>query len=114
MTELRLSDLSTARQDFVRRCQRLDRGTIRDLEVHDGEPVFGPNTEVLRDLKLDGDEAPRPEQDLTDFVVSKEIRRLVSMLDVLQNGIIEQIEVRAGLPRRVIFKAADPAHRKLP
>src|ERR1017187_668686 len=100
MTELRLSDLSAARQAFVRRCQRLGRGTIRGLEVHDGEPMFGPKTEVLHDLKLDGDEAPRPEQDLSDFVVSKEIRRLVSMLDALRNGTIEHIEVRTGVDRK--------------
>jgi hypothetical protein len=108
MTELRLSDLSASRQDFIRRCQELDHGTIRGLEVHDGEPVFGPKTEVLHDLKLDGDEAPRPEQDLDDFVVCKEIRRLVSMLDAFRNGTIEHVEVRTGVPRRIIFKATDP------
>src|ERR1019366_9421651 len=61
---------------------------------------FGPKTEVLHDLKLDGDEAPRPEQDLGDFVVCKEIRRLFSMLDAFRNGTIDHVEVRTGLPRR--------------
>jgi hypothetical protein len=111
MTELRLSEVSTARQVFVRRCQRLHFGTIRGLEVHDREPVFGTTTEVLHDLKLDGDETPRPEQDLGDFVVCKEIRRLFSMLDAFRNGTIETVEVRGGVPRRIIFKAADPAQR---
>lgn len=109
MTELRLSDLSAARQTFFRRCQGFDHVTIRGLEVHGGEPVFGPKTEILYDLKLDSDEAPRPEQALTDFVVSKEIRRLVSILDFIHTGAIEHIEVRAGVPRRIIFKTADPA-----
>jgi hypothetical protein len=80
------------------------------LEVRDGEPVFGPNTVVLHDLKLDGDEAPRPEQDLADFVVPREIRRLISMLDAFRNGTIDHVEVRTGVPRRIIFKAADPMH----
>jgi hypothetical protein len=111
MAELRFSQLSAPRQAFIRRCQRLDHGIIRGLEVNDGEPLFGPNTEVLHDLKLDGDEAARPEQDLSDFVVPREIRRLVSMLEAMRNGTIDHVEVRAGVPRRIIFKAADPAQR---
>jgi hypothetical protein len=106
MTELRLSEVSSARQAFIRRCQRLHFGTIRGLEVHDGEPVFGPNTEVVYDLKLDTDDSPRPEQGLTAFVLCDEIRRLFAMLDAFRNGTIEHIEVRAGIPRRIVFKAA--------
>jgi len=111
MAELRLSEVSAARRAFIRRCQRLDHGNIRGLEVRDCEPVFGPKTEVLHDLKLDGNDAPRPEQDLGDFVVCKEIRRLFSMLDAFGNGTIEHVEVRTGVPRRIIFKAADPVQR---
>ena len=111
MAELRFSELSAPRQTFIRTCQRLGHGTIRGLEVNDCEPVFGPKTEVLHDLKLDGDEAPRPEQDLGDFVVCKEIRRLFSMLDAFRNGTIDHVEVRTGLPRRIIFKDADPVRR---
>ena len=111
MADLRFSELSAARQAFIRRCQELDHGTIRVLEVHDGEPVFGPSTEVLHDLKLDGDRVPRPELDLADFVGPREVRRLISMLDAFRNGIIDCVEVRTGVPRRIIFKAADPAQR---
>jgi hypothetical protein len=110
MKELRLSDLSAARQAFVRRCQRLGHGTIRDLEVNECEPVFGSKTEVLHDVKLDGDEAPRPELNLSDFVVPSETRRLFSMLDAFRNGTIEHVEVRTGVPRRMVFKAADSMH----
>ena len=111
MTELRLSEVSPLRQALIRRCQRLHFGTIRSLEVHNCEPVFGATTEVLHDLKLDGDETPRPELDLSDFVVCKEIGRLFSMLDSFRNGTIDHVEVRTGVPRRIIFKAADSAQR---
>jgi len=109
MTELRLAEVSAARQAFIRRCQRLLFGTIRGLEVHDCEPAFGPKTETLRDLKLDGDEAPRPEQDLSDFVLGAEIRRFFSMLDAFGDGTIEHVEVRAGIPRRIVFKVTKSA-----
>jgi hypothetical protein len=62
---------------------------------------------VLYGLKLDADDSPRPEQDLCDFVLCAEIRRLFSMLDALRNGTIERLEVRAGNPLRLVFKAAD-------
>jgi hypothetical protein len=111
MAELRFSQLSAPRRDFVRRCQRLGFGTIRGLEVRDCEPVFGPETEVLLDLKLGDNDESRAEQDLGDFVVSKEIRGLFSTLDSIRNGVIEHVEVRAGVPRRMVFKAADPMDR---
>jgi hypothetical protein len=111
MAQLRFSELSAPRQAFIRRCQRLGFGTIRSLEVRDCEPVLGPKTEVLLDLKLNAEEELRAEQDLGDFVVPSEILRLLSRLDSIRDGNVEEIEVRAGVPRRMVFKAADPMHR---
>jgi hypothetical protein len=111
MAQLRFSELSAPRQAFIRRCQRLGFGIIRGLEVRDCEPAIGPKTDVLLDLKLDSDEDSRAEQDLRDFVVCKEIRRLLSTLDSIRNGVIDQVEIRAGVPRRAIYKTADPMHR---
>jgi len=110
MTELRLSEVSPLRQAFVRRCQRLGFGKIVALAVRDREPVFDEHTEVFVDLKLDGGEAPRYEQDLSDFVLSTEVELLFSTLDAIRNGTIEHVEVRAGVPRRLSFKAADSMH----
>lgn len=36
---------------------------------------------MLRDVKLDSDEGPRPEITLADFVVSDEVVRLMDLLD---------------------------------
>ena len=91
--------------------QWLDHGTIRGLEVHDGEPMFGPKTEVLHDLKLDGDEAPRPERDMRDFVVPREIRRLVFDAGGFAQRHYRTHRSRTGVPRRIIFKAAEAAPR---
>src|ERR1035437_9468986 len=54
MTQLRFSDLSAPRQAFIRQCQWMGFGKILGLAVCDCEPVFGPRTEVLLDVKLDG------------------------------------------------------------
>ena len=80
-------------------------GKILGLAVCDCEPVFGPRTEVLLDVKLDGAEIRRPEQDLGDFVLCAEMVRLLDHLDAIRSGSVEHVEVRAGIPVRMSFKA---------
>jgi hypothetical protein len=60
---------------------------------------------VLFDVKLDKEEVPRPELALTDFVLAAEVLRLMARLDALHNGTIRHLEVRAGIPRRLIFES---------
>jgi hypothetical protein len=105
VTVTRFSELSAPRQTLVRRCQQVGFGKILGLVVRESEPVFVEQTEVLIDLKLDGDDGPRRELDLEDFAVSAEIIRLLSNLDAIGNGTVEEIEIRAGVPRRMIVKA---------
>jgi len=104
MQILRLSDLSPSRNAFVRKCQQIGFGRITGLLVRNHDPLFSDRCEVLLDVRLDSCEAPRAEQSLTDFVLTDEVVRFFSMLDNIQNGVIEQVEVRAGIPRRVLYK----------
>jgi len=100
----RFSELSPARQVLVRLFQSLNFGQIQGFAVHAGEPILDPATAVLVEVKLDVDEGSRPEAELTDFLLQGEVRRLMARLDGIQDGMIERIEVRAGIPRRVIFE----------
>jgi hypothetical protein len=106
---IRLSDLSSARQALVRLCQNINHGSIEDLEVRDSEPVFDPWPVTVRDVKLDSDEGPRPELDLADFVLSDEVQRLVRHLDEINCGTIRHVEVRKGMPRRILLESQVPA-----
>jgi hypothetical protein len=101
----RLSELSAPRQTLVRLCQSVNFGQIRGLEVRDSDPVFSPPPEVLFEVKLDSDVVSRPEIDLEDFVLPAEFCRLMERLDNLKTATIEQVEVRGGVARRVIFKS---------
>jgi hypothetical protein len=83
--------------------QATNYGCIQGLVVRDSEPIFSPAPLVLVDLKLDVDEAARPELDFADFALPNEICRLMGHLDEIQNGTIQKIEVRAGVPRRLVF-----------
>jgi hypothetical protein len=101
----RFSDLSAQRQTLVRLCQTTNFGSIRGLEIKAGQPVFDPPPVVLLDLKLDGDDRPRPETNLGDFGLSQEVVRLMERLDEMPTTTVELLEIRAGIPRRVVFRA---------
>jgi hypothetical protein len=98
------SDLSPARRSLVRLFQSLNFGQVHNLLVRDGEPIFVPPPDVLFDVRLDIDEASRPELNISDFQLRDEILRFMARLDGMSGGIIEQLDVRAGLPRRVLIR----------
>ena len=106
MSQLRFSELSPPRQALVRLCQRLNFGLIQSIAVRDADPVFDPHkVVVLVDEKLDANDAPRLEAELADFELGAEQCRLMTRLDEIGNGTIERIEVRGGIPRRVVFES---------
>jgi hypothetical protein len=106
----RFTDLSASRQALVRLCQATNYGQIHHLEIRDGDPVLSPPPLVLIGVKLDADEVARPEVDLPDFELCKEVRRLIVQLHELTTGVIEHIEVRAGIPRRIVFRSLFRLH----
>jgi hypothetical protein len=101
----RFSELSAPRQVLVRLCQLINYGEIREIEVQNREPVFGSSTIVLVDVRLDTDEETRSEAALADFDLCQELCRLPARLDQIENGRISRIEIRAGLPRRILFES---------
>jgi hypothetical protein len=99
----RFSDLSPARQALVRLCQDVNYGQVLDLKVGNAEPIWNPGPTVLSEVRLDIEETPRPEGALPDFKLSSEVQRLMRQLDQLKDGRVEKIEIRAGVPRRLVL-----------
>jgi hypothetical protein len=102
---LRLSNLSPARQALIRLCQEINFGSIENLEVREGEPAFEPSPVVLRDLKLDSEDGARGEIAIVDFGLSKEVVQLMRHLDEIAVGTVRRLEVRAGIPRRLLWES---------
>jgi len=101
---VRFSQLSSARQALVRLCQRLNFGQIHHMRVQDGDPLFDPEPLVFIHVRLDTDNDPRLETQLKDFELRNEVVRLMASFDHIKNGVIERIDVRAGLPCRIVFE----------
>ena len=101
----RFSELSPSRRALVRICQATNFGYVQDLTVRNGEPIFTTSLPVvLADVKLDSEDERRSESALPDFVLSAEHVRLMLLLDGIEDGKIARIEIRAGLPRRVVVE----------
>ena len=100
----RFSQLSPARQELVRILQAVNFGELQGIHVQDADPIFDGTSVVILDAKLDKEEVPRPELDLADFALCSEVLRLMSRLDELKNGTMQRLEVRAGIPRRLVFE----------
>jgi hypothetical protein len=103
--KMHFRQLSAPRQTLLRLFQSVNYGQIEDLEVRSGEPVFNPAPRVLIDVRLTSDEAPRPERELGDFALREEIVRLMDRLGEFGDGSVTLIEIRAGLPRRMVIEA---------
>jgi hypothetical protein len=100
---LRFSQLSPPRQALIRVCQAINFGDVQELYLRNREPVFTPGPSLLVDLKLDQHQSLRPEAQLADFELSEEVQCLLLQLDEMKDGRIAKIEVRGGLPRRIVF-----------
>jgi len=105
---IKFSQLSKPRQTIVRICQAINYGHIREITIRNGEPVFIPPPVVLLDVQLNDDDGPRPELTLPDFALPHEVRRLLERFDRIKDGKLAELEIRGGVPRRVIFETGFP------
>ena len=90
--------LSPQRKRLVELMQGLNFGRIEGLAVHGGEPVFDPPPRVVREVKLGGENGPRPETAKEDFALKGQVRELLSQMAAMGTGIVRSLEVKHGLP----------------
>jgi hypothetical protein len=90
--------LSVARARLVELMQRINFGRIERMTIADGQPVLSSIGKAVSTHKLKGENGPRPELSAADFLLKQEIVELFGFLDDLQNGEIDLIEIKHGLP----------------
>jgi hypothetical protein len=99
------SSLSTPQKRLIETMQKVNYGRIEDLSIRSGEPVFNPPPRIVRDVKLGApDNGARPELASGDFALKREHLELFESLKRLAEGTIECIEIKAGLPFRLILE----------
>ena len=98
--------LSKAQIRLVELMQRINYGSIFDLSVRRGEPVMDPSPRIVREIKLGGENGPRPESDKADFTLKAQVCELFAQLEALGDGVILRIEIQRGLPFRMTVEEA--------
>jgi hypothetical protein len=82
--------------------QRVNFGQIRNLDIRDGEPQWTGRVTVTRDIKLGSRENARPEVTLSDFLLREQVVELFEQFDNIHDATIEVLEIRHGLPFRLL------------
>ncbi len=96
--------LSEPQRHLVDRMTRLNFGRIEDLMVRNGLPVFEPKPKVVRDIKLGSDSTVRPNVPRPDFELKPQVVDLFVQLSELGDGLVECLEVKNGLPFRLVVQ----------
>jgi hypothetical protein len=80
--------------------QALQYGRIETLVVRAGEPAFWPPPAVTREVKF-GAQSPA-ERVTGDFLLKTQVVELFEHFDRLGEGTVALIEVKGGLPFRML------------
>lgn len=100
--QTRKASLSPARRRLLELLQQVNFGRMETLVVANGEPVFNPPPRIVREIKFGGENGPRQELGIADFHLKSQVVDLLAFLDELQNGTIDVLDVKHGLPFRAV------------
>lgn len=98
--------LSAPRRRLLELLAGLNFGRVENLSVRGGDPAFDPPPRIVREVKFGGDNGPRPERDAADFLLKVQAVELFRHLDRLGDGTVQSIEVKHGLPFRMLVADA--------
>lgn len=104
MNNLTKQDLSPARQQLIEMMQRLNFGRIEHLEVRHGEPVVQPAPFATQSIKIGAESGPAVQIHLKNFQLRDSHLHLLQHLDAIGNGVIDELEVRHGIPQQLKIK----------
>jgi hypothetical protein len=101
--------LSASRKQLLELMQRYTFCRIENLAVGaGGEPVFDSAVRITQELKIGADHGQRPKLEKEDFLLQSPVIELFEHLERLGEGRIAVIEVRHGLPFRLVVEHPSP------
>jgi hypothetical protein len=100
------SSLTVPRRRLLEAMQRLNFGRIEGLEIRNGDPVFQPAPRIIQDIKIGGENGPRPELTIDDFALKSAVIELFDHLSRIGDGTLESLEVKYGMPFKLVVEQA--------
>ena len=107
MANVRNSKLSFARRNLLTLLREIGFGYIENLLVKQGEPVLEPLPRIMRDVKLKRRDDVGGNWIGDDFVLKEEMIELFVHLERLCDGTVARVEVRHGVPFRILIEGID-------
>lgn len=101
-SRLSKQDLTACRVDLLELMQTINFGRIENLAVMNGDPVLEPMPRIIREIKFGGDNGPRPELDAGNFLLKTQVLELFQQFDRLGGCTVEVLEIKHGLPFRML------------
>ncbi|MCX7701854.1 MAG: EF-hand domain-containing protein [Gemmataceae bacterium] len=99
-------DLSARRAALLELMQTINFGRIEGLVIRNGEPVLDPPPRLVREIKFGGENGPRPELHAGNFLLKTQVVELFALLDRQGDGTIDVLEIKHGLPFRMLLAEA--------
>lgn len=104
MNQSEYQSLSQGRKALVRQMQEVNFGRFERLKIENGDPVLDPPPRVIREIKFGGESGPRPESGNGSFALKSQVVELFRQLDGITSGEIELLEIKHGLPFRMLVQ----------
>jgi hypothetical protein len=96
------TSLSLQRQLFLETLQQINFGRIERIRFRDGQPELSDESRIVREHKFMGENGPHRESKNNDFPIKRPLSELFRYFDQQVNGEIESLEIKHGLPFRMI------------
>jgi len=98
--------LSLSRRRLVELMQDINFGRLEGVCIRDAEPVLDAQPGIVREIKFGGDNGPRPELAADDFLLKSQVVEMFEHLDRVRDCHIETLEIKHGLPFRMLIREA--------
>ena len=97
----RIADLSPARKQLLAIFQDISFGRLESLFIRNGDPVLDPKPRRVRQVKFGCDCVPVTAELPQDYLLKRQVVELLNILDTMQHGVIDVLEIQNGLPFRM-------------
>ncbi|MCI0629273.1 MAG: hypothetical protein L0Y44_01300 [Phycisphaerales bacterium] len=91
---------------LVELMRRIAFGRIERLCVINGSPTFEPMPRIVREVKLGHERTSGAIAPSVDFTLKQAVIELLAELQAIGDGVVALIEVRHGLPCRLVLEEA--------
>ena len=105
---LRFSELSAAGKVLVAAMSRVGFGRFEALRISNGSPMFNPPPRLVRVARM-GSSEKHEISESEDWLLKAPIRDLFKEFARIQNGMIDRLEFRRGIPCLVEMEVAATA-----